>query len=96
MYVSWNAMFVSAYLEAEKVLEGALAESSRAFALKTMDRMLRETWGEEQGFAHRIGGGAALRGHWMIRCWRGWRCWMLTKRLDEVFSGGAADDGYCD
>jgi len=61
MYVSWNAMFVSAYLEAEKVLEGALAESSRAFALKTMDRMLRETWGEEQGFAHRIGG-AALRG----------------------------------
>jgi uncharacterized protein YyaL (SSP411 family) len=61
MYVSWNAMFVSAYLEAEKVLEGALAESSRAFALKTLDRMLRETWSEEQGFAHRIGG-AALRG----------------------------------
>ena len=61
MYVSWNAMFVSAYLEAEKVLEGALAESSRAFALKTMDRMLRETWSKEQGFAHRIGG-AALRG----------------------------------
>jgi len=61
MYVSWNAMFVSAYLEAEKVLEGALAESSRAFALKTMDRMLRETWGEEQGFAHRIWRGCVAR-----------------------------------
>jgi len=61
MYVSWNAMFVSAYLDAARVLAGASGDSCRAFALKTMERMLRETWSEERGFAHRIGG-PALRG----------------------------------
>jgi uncharacterized protein YyaL (SSP411 family) len=58
MYVSWNAMFVSAYLDAARVLEGAVAESSRRFALKTLDRMLSEAWSESRGFAHRIGGPA--------------------------------------
>ncbi len=61
MYVSWNAMFVSAYFEAARILPGAAGESCGAFARKTLDRMLREAWSEEQGFAHRIGG-AALRG----------------------------------
>ena len=60
-YVSWNAMFASAYLEAGRVLEGAIANSCCEFALKTIDRMLREAWSEEQGFAHRLGG-PALRG----------------------------------
>ena len=61
MYVSWNAMFVSAYLDAARVLAGEVGKSSRAFALKTLDRMLKEAWSEENGFAHRIGG-PALRG----------------------------------
>jgi uncharacterized protein YyaL (SSP411 family) len=61
MYVSWNAMFVSSYCNAGRVLEGELAEASRAFALKTIDRVLREAWSEENGFAHRVGG-PALRG----------------------------------
>ena len=61
MYVAWNAMFVSAYLEAAGVLGDAVGAQARAFALKTIDRMLREVWTEEQGFAHRIGG-PALRG----------------------------------
>ena len=61
MYVAWNAMFVSAYLASAQVLSAALARDGRAFALKTLDRMLREAWSEEQGFAHRIGG-PALRG----------------------------------
>jgi len=56
LYASWNAMFVSAYLEAAKVLQDALGLSCRAFALKTMDRMLTEAWSETKGFAHRIGG----------------------------------------
>ena len=56
MYVSWNAMFVSAYLEAARVLPGRLGEHCRAFALKTLERMLREAWSGERGFAHRIGG----------------------------------------
>ena len=58
MYVSWNAMFVSAYLEAARVLGGSLGASSRNFALKTLDRMLKEVWSETRGFGHRIGGPA--------------------------------------
>jgi hypothetical protein len=61
MYVSWNAMFVSTYFKAARVLEDELAANSGAFAQKTMDRMLRDAWSEESGFAHRIGG-PALRG----------------------------------
>ncbi len=61
MYVSWNAMFASAYLAAGRVLTGELASAGRSFALKTLDRMLKEAWSEEQGFAHRIGG-PELRG----------------------------------
>jgi uncharacterized protein YyaL (SSP411 family) len=58
MYVSWNAMFVSAYLDAAHVLDGALGSNCRAFALKTLDRMLSEVWSESRGFGHRIGGPA--------------------------------------
>jgi len=58
MYVSWNAMFVSAYLDAARVLGGSLGSSSRTFALKTLDRMLKEVWSESRGFGHRIGGPA--------------------------------------
>src|SRR6202007_1274011 len=47
--------------DAARVLAGELAENSSAFALKTLDRMLKEAWSEENGFAHRIGG-PALRG----------------------------------
>ena len=56
LYASWNAMFVSAYLEASRVLQDALGSSCRVFALKTIDRMLAEAWSDEKGFAHRIGG----------------------------------------
>jgi hypothetical protein len=58
MYVSWNAMFVSAYLDAGRVLGGAMGESCRDFALKTLDRMVKEAWSESRGFGHRIGGPA--------------------------------------
>ena len=56
MYVSWNAMFVSAYLSAATVFGGSLGGGCRRFALKTLDRMLRETWSESRGFSHRMGG----------------------------------------
>jgi uncharacterized protein YyaL (SSP411 family) len=58
MYVSWNAMFVSAYLEAAHVLDGVVAESCRRLALKTLERILAEAWSESRGFAHRVGGPA--------------------------------------
>ena len=52
-YVGWNAMFVSAYLEAARVLDRA---DCRDFALKTLGRILAEAWDEQKGFLHRIGG----------------------------------------
>jgi uncharacterized protein YyaL (SSP411 family) len=62
MYVAWNAMFVSAYFEASRiVLNQEIASGGRAFALKTIGRMLGEAWTEQQGFSHRIGG-PVLRG----------------------------------
>jgi uncharacterized protein len=62
MYASWHAMFVSAYFEAARVFPNALGLSCRAFALKTLDRMLNEAWSEGRGFLHRIGEGAELDG----------------------------------
>lgn len=53
IYVAWNAMFASAYLEAARVL---VREDCRRFALKTLDRMLGEAWEESKGFLHRVGG----------------------------------------
>jgi uncharacterized protein YyaL (SSP411 family) len=58
MYVSWNAMFVSAYFEAARILGGSLGANCRSFALKTLGRMLKEVWTESRGFGHRIVGPA--------------------------------------
>ncbi|HYK64378.1 MAG TPA: thioredoxin domain-containing protein, partial [Patescibacteria group bacterium] len=55
-YVSWNAMYVSAYLDAAAVLGGEKGAACRAFALKTLDRILSEAWSDDRGFSHRIGG----------------------------------------
>jgi len=56
LYVAWNAMFVSAYLDGGGVLGGEKGEACRAFALKTLDRILGEAWSDARGFAHRVGG----------------------------------------
>src|SRR5579862_1527936 len=53
LYAGWNAMFISAYLDAARVLKRS---DCRDFALKTLDRMLAEAWDESKGFLHRIGG----------------------------------------
>jgi uncharacterized protein len=53
IYVAWNAMFVSAYLESARVLG---RDDCRAFALKTLERILAEAWEESKGFLHRVGG----------------------------------------
>jgi uncharacterized protein len=58
MYVSWNAMFVSAYLEAGRALPSKIGADCRTFALKTLDRMLQEVWSEADGFGHRLVGPA--------------------------------------
>jgi uncharacterized protein len=51
VYAGWNAMCVSAYLEAAKVLD--LAEA-RQFALRSLDRLLSEGWNAERGMKHVI------------------------------------------
>jgi uncharacterized protein len=51
VYVSWNALCVSAYLEAARVLE--LPGAGR-FALRSLDRMLSEGWDDKSGLKHVI------------------------------------------
>jgi uncharacterized protein YyaL (SSP411 family) len=53
IYTGWNAFYVSAYLEAARVLGRA---DCREFALRTLDRLLAEGWDAARGFAHRLGG----------------------------------------
>jgi uncharacterized protein YyaL (SSP411 family) len=50
IYTSWNALAVSAYLEAAQVLR---LPEAKAFALRTLDRLLREGLGE-RGLGHVI------------------------------------------
>ena len=49
VYVGWNALCISAYLEASKVLD---IPSARHFALRSLDRLLAEGWHSERGLAH--------------------------------------------
>jgi uncharacterized protein YyaL (SSP411 family) len=49
VYVAWNGMCVSAYLEAAKVLG---LDDSRHFALRSLDRILSEAWRPRRGLLH--------------------------------------------
>ena len=51
VYVNWNALCISAYLEAARVLD--LIEARR-FALRSLDRILAEGWDREHGLEHVI------------------------------------------
>jgi uncharacterized protein len=51
VYVSWNALCISAYLEAAKVLG---LDAARQFALRSLDRILAEGWTLEDGLLHVI------------------------------------------
>jgi uncharacterized protein YyaL (SSP411 family) len=46
LYTSWNAMAVTAYLEAARVLR---LDAAREFALKTLDRILVQAWNGAAG-----------------------------------------------
>jgi uncharacterized protein len=61
VYVSWNALCVSAYLKAASVLH---LDEARRFALRSMDRILAEAWAPGAGLKHVVvysDGGAARR-----------------------------------
>ena len=49
IYVNWNALCVSAYLDAARVLN---LEKARHFALRSLDRILAEAWNAETGLKH--------------------------------------------
>jgi uncharacterized protein len=51
VYVGWNALCISAYLEAAKVLS---LEAARKFAVRSLDRILAEGWNTESGLLHVI------------------------------------------
>jgi uncharacterized protein YyaL (SSP411 family) len=51
VYTNWNALAVSAYLEAAHVLH---LPQVKAFALRTLDRLLREGLDAERGLSHVI------------------------------------------
>jgi uncharacterized protein YyaL (SSP411 family) len=49
VYVGWNSLCVSAYLEAAKVLK---LEPARRFALRSLDRVIAEAWQRDLGLRH--------------------------------------------
>jgi uncharacterized protein YyaL (SSP411 family) len=51
LYVSWNALCVSAYLGAAQVLK---QDSARKFALRSLDRILSQGWNPNTGLRHVI------------------------------------------
>jgi uncharacterized protein YyaL (SSP411 family) len=51
LYTGWNAMAVTAFLEAARILK---IDSAREFALLTLDRLLREAWDGGQSLSHVI------------------------------------------
>ncbi len=51
VYVGWNALAVSAYLEAARILDPV---DTRHFALRSLDRILSRAWKPETGLRHVI------------------------------------------
>jgi uncharacterized protein YyaL (SSP411 family) len=49
VYVSWNALCVSAYLNAAGILD---SQDARSFALRSLDRILAHAWSPETGLRH--------------------------------------------
>ena len=51
LYVGWNSLCISAYLEAARAFEDL---NARRFALKSLDRLLAEAWRAESGLKHLV------------------------------------------
>ena len=51
IYTGWNALFVSAYLDAARVLG---LDPARHFALRSLDRILAEAWSRDRSLLHVI------------------------------------------
>jgi uncharacterized protein len=51
VYVNWNSLCISAYLEAARVLD---EPEAKRFALRSLDRILSQGWSNEEGLAHLV------------------------------------------
>jgi hypothetical protein len=49
VYVNWNALCISAYLKAARVLK---LDGARRFALRSLDRLLSQGWNAKSGLRH--------------------------------------------
>jgi uncharacterized protein YyaL (SSP411 family) len=81
IYVGWNGMCISAYLEAGRVLD---LPEARQFALKSLDRILAEAWDPSRGMAHVISYGEGEE----------FRRRVAGVLDDYVFVGNAAVDAW--
>jgi len=64
VYVNWNAMCVSAYLQAAQVLG---LDDARKFALRSLDRILSDAWDTQHGLSHVIAYADAQAGKRFVR-----------------------------
>ncbi len=55
LYVNWNGMMATAYLEAAPALG---RDDCREMAVKTLERLWKDDWAESEGFRHRGGADA--------------------------------------
>ncbi|HEY8997457.1 MAG TPA: thioredoxin domain-containing protein [Edaphobacter sp.] len=81
IYVGWNGMCISAYLEAGRVLD---LPEVKQFALKSLDRVLAEAWDPVLGMAHVVAYGEG----------QGSRQRVAGTLDDYVFIGNAAVDAW--
>ena len=99
IYVGWNGMMISAYIEAGRVLD---LPEVRAFALKSLDRVLKEAWDEKAGLSHVVAYGE--RGGWEVRVagvlddyvllgHAALDAWELTGEM-RYYDGGGVDYGW--
>ena len=58
LYTGWNAMAVTAYIEAARALR---ADGPRTFALRTLDRLLAEAWDGAEALQHVLAYGESDR-----------------------------------
>jgi len=81
VYVGWNGMLISAYLDAGRVLD---IPEATGFALKSLDRVLAEAWDAKAGLSHVVAygetGGSGKRVDGVLE--------------DYVFLGTAALDAW--
>ena len=51
IYTGWNALCISAYLDAARALK---LQDARRFALRSLDRILSSAWDENRGLSHAV------------------------------------------